>query len=264
MTRHNSLKELDHSRKKIAGEVRALRLARRWTQGDLAKHLGISQGWLSQIERGAGSFTAEEFLVILRLFNTELDRFATKKEKPDSVLQNALARFGASELYESADVLPSGSHQDLAVVIREVLTRGVSRYLTALAPIFVRNADRLSLKKIYVDLAEVGLERRLAWAVENTTEALHSESAVALPRSWRQLCRRAEVVLGAFLSHVRPPTGTETHPKVPDIVDGGILSTETLAALTSTSSSISKKWDIVSDLHPEDFSKALKPARGPH
>jgi len=264
MTLHNTLKELDHSRKKIADEVRELRLARRWTQGDLAKHLGISQGWLSQIERGAGSFTAEEFLVILRLFNTELDRFATKKENPDSVLQNALARFGASGLYESADVLPNGSHQDLAVVIREVLAGGISRYLTALAPIFVCNADRLYLKKLYVDLADVGLESRLAWIVENTIEALGSEFTVDLPRSWRQLCRRAEVVLGAFLSHVRPPTEREASPSVPDIVDGAIRSIQTLVEVTGASSSISKKWGIVSGLQPEDFSKALKASRAPH
>ena len=46
----------------ISNKVRTLREGRHWTQAELAKRLGISQGWLSTIERGQGSFTAEQFL----------------------------------------------------------------------------------------------------------------------------------------------------------------------------------------------------------
>lgn len=41
----------------IAADVLALRLARGWTQGDLAKHSGIDQADISRIERGLSNAT---------------------------------------------------------------------------------------------------------------------------------------------------------------------------------------------------------------
>ena len=61
----------------------------------------------SAIERGAGSFSAEQFIEILRLFNVPVSHVASEaRADPDSALQNLLARLGASELHES-DALPS-------------------------------------------------------------------------------------------------------------------------------------------------------------
>jgi transcriptional regulator with XRE-family HTH domain len=64
--------ELDRIRLHIVDKVRALRRARRLTQAELAGKLGLSQARLSEIESGDGSFTAEQLVVILRLFNVGL------------------------------------------------------------------------------------------------------------------------------------------------------------------------------------------------
>ena len=62
------LQSLDKDRRRIAAKVRELRQSRNWTQAELSKRLQLSQSRLSEIERGAGSFTAEQFLLLLRLF----------------------------------------------------------------------------------------------------------------------------------------------------------------------------------------------------
>ena len=52
---------------------------------------------MSEIERGDGSFTAEQFLAILKLFNVPASHFTSSTPQPDSSLQNALARLGAAQ-----------------------------------------------------------------------------------------------------------------------------------------------------------------------
>src|SRR4051812_19664007 len=127
---------LEKERVAIARKVRALRTARQWTQAELAARLGLSQSRLSEIERGAGSFTAEQFLEILRLFNVTPDDFVTVEHAGDQALQNALARLGARQLRESPDVLPSERLREVDRVLREVLSSAESpRLVTALAPV---------------------------------------------------------------------------------------------------------------------------------
>jgi transcriptional regulator with XRE-family HTH domain len=260
MASSNTPKSLDLERGRIAHEIRGLRLERRWTQAELAERLGLSQSRLSEIERGDGSFTAEQFLRVLRLFNADLRRFAPKKENHDSALQNTLARLGAAELQESTDVLPTDEHSDIAAVVREALAGGVPRFLTALAPVLVRNVDRLRPQKLFVDLRDTGLERRLGWVVENTIEAARSELAAGIPRKWAQLCRRAEVVLGSLLSAIPTPTA-EPLPEVLDLLDPSIRSDQSLKEVNASASAISRKWRVVSGLHPQDFLKALRASR---
>src|SRR6266542_4569294 len=108
------------TREVIASKVRSLRGERHWTQAELSKRLGLSQNRLSEIERGQGSFTAEQFLTILRLFNVSVTHFAAER-KPSEELQNALARLGASHLQESQEVLPSDLLDEIETVVREVL-----------------------------------------------------------------------------------------------------------------------------------------------
>lgn len=76
----------------VARKIRALREARHWTQADLSKRLGLSQSRFSEIERGQGSFTAEQFLEILKLFNVPVTHFAPGQKGSGSEIQNALAR----------------------------------------------------------------------------------------------------------------------------------------------------------------------------
>src|SRR5262245_3590350 len=89
--RSDNYLQLKENKTRIAGRVRALRKDRRWTQAELAEHLHLSQNRLSEIERGGGSFTAEQFLAILKLFNIPVTHFAAARRR-DMELQNALAR----------------------------------------------------------------------------------------------------------------------------------------------------------------------------
>lgn len=82
------------NRSEIARKVRNLRAERHLTQAELSKVLGLSQGRYSEIERGKGSFTAEQFLELLRRFNVPASFFVTEKIDAGSSLQNALARLG--------------------------------------------------------------------------------------------------------------------------------------------------------------------------
>ena len=88
-------------RSTIGERIRRLRQERRLTQARLAKELFISQNYLSELERGQGSFTAEQLLTILRFFNVPVDYFAPKAVPAEDQLQNSLARLGARHLAEN-------------------------------------------------------------------------------------------------------------------------------------------------------------------
>ena len=116
----------------IAKKVRTLRLSRHLTQEELSQALGLSQGRYSEIERGLGSFNAEQFLEILRIFNVPASHFTLERARPSEELQNALARLGARHLNEDAGLLPSEQLEKVEDVIRETLLEaGASRQITA-------------------------------------------------------------------------------------------------------------------------------------
>jgi HTH-type transcriptional regulator/antitoxin HipB len=261
--RHTTPKDpLEPTRLEIAAKVRDLRKARRWTQAELAQRLRLSQNRLSEIERGAGSFTAEQLLVILKLFNVPLAHFASEGERDDlATLQNSLARLGALHLQESENVLPSERLSDVNDVVREAIVSGSPRLLTAVAPVLVRNADRVSLRRIDARLADAGLDSRLSWLVDNTLDALRSEFDGSLPRPWAQLYRRAEVVLEAFQESA---AARSKRASGPDLLDAQIRTKKSLEEVRASSSPISRRWDIVTGLRPADFASALKAARVAH
>jgi transcriptional regulator with XRE-family HTH domain len=249
---------------RIATVVRALRRERAWTQAELAQKLGLSQSRLSEIESGGGSFTAEQFLAILKLFNVTTSRFTGGGADPQAQIQNALARLGAYHLQEQNDLVPADDLDEPTEVVRETLIGGEPRFLTALAPVLVPNIDRISLGKLYLDLAKVGLERRLGWICENTLAALSLALQDEVPRSWAQRARRAEVVLSAFLD-ATPVTGSANgKPPLVDTLDRSIRSKKTLDQVKASSSDISRKWDIVSSLAASDFAESLRAARAAH
>lgn len=250
------------SRLAIASKVRDLRKARRWTQAELSKRLHLSQNRLSEIERGDGSFTAEQLLVILKLFNVPLSAFAPHAERDDTAeLQNALARLGALHLQERDHVLPSERLEEVNDVIREAIVSGAPRLVTAIAPVLVRNADQVNLRKLDVRLAEAGLENRLAWVVENTLEAVNAALDGSLPRPWAQLYRRAVVVLEAF-AEILPARSRKAIAS--DLLDAQIRTKKTLEEVRAAASPISRRWGIVTGLEPADFATALKAARVDH
>src|ERR1019366_7510455 len=123
------------ARECIAKVVHGLRRGRAWSQAGLAGKLGISQGRLSQIENGGGSFSAEQLLAIFKLFNVTPSAFADETSDRDSQLQNSLARLGAHHLRENDRVLLGADADDVAKLIGSALTAGESRLTSALAPV---------------------------------------------------------------------------------------------------------------------------------
>jgi transcriptional regulator with XRE-family HTH domain len=254
----------EKTRLAIARRVRELRLARQWTQADLSRELGLSQGRLSEIERGGGSFTAEQFLLILQLFNVGVSDFSVVTRDPESEIQNVLARLGALHLQERTDVLPSAQVEAVPDAVREALAIGAPRIITALAPVLVRHVDRLNLKKLRADLVDAGLERRLDWLVDNTIDALRNELAHGQPpKPWGQRYRRALLLLETFASFVHPADRPPSAPKhnAPDILDPHIRSKQTLEEVKAAASPSSERWGIITTVQPEDFVHALRSAR---
>lgn len=245
----------------LANKVRALRVARRWTQAELAEQLGLSQNRLSEIERGAGSFTAEQFLAILTLFNVTTDHFVRVKPDAEASLQNTLSRLGASHLRESEDVLPSERLREAEAVLREVLIAPQSpRLLAALAPVLVENLALLQLPRLALSLHELGKAHRLGWLIENTLLALNQELPGA-DRSYQRLYRRAVVVLQDFLDAWQEPLHERLTEGSTDVLDATIRSKKTLAEVRARASAPSQRWGIVSELTPTDFAEALRGAR---
>jgi transcriptional regulator with XRE-family HTH domain len=245
----------------IGPKVRELRLSRRWTQAELAGRLGLSQARLSEVERGDGSFTAEQFLEILRLFNVHVSHFAPQSTSAADVdLQNALARLGAAHLSEH-ESLPSDRVVRASEAIREALVLGSARFVTALGPVLVRNTRSIQLARIEASLREVGLEHRLGWLLDNVLEAIHEDLALGKPPAeLRRRYHRAALLVETHQeaararAHRRPASDS-------DILDEDIRSKQTLAEVRAASSPISRRWNIVSRLQPGDFLEALQAAR---
>ncbi len=249
---------LDKYKVTIAEKVRELRTARRWNQQELAGHLGLSQNRLSEIERGGGSFSAEQLVLLLQLFNIGISEFVGEDEVADSQLQNALTRLGATHLRESENVVPSERLTEVNRVVVEVLIDGSARLITPLAPVLVANIDRIGLKRIDADLDRLGLENRLGWLVENVTEAIRQQFTDALSPAWRKRYQRALVLLDDFLESASDRRLQETHT---DILDPTVRSSATLEKIVASRSAISERWNVVTDLKPSDFGEALRGAR---
>jgi transcriptional regulator with XRE-family HTH domain len=258
------LPQLNKVRLSIARRVHQLRTERRWTQGELARRLGVSQNHVSDLERGRGSFTAEQLLALLGLFNVPASSFlpsSSASQGSGAELQNALSRLGAAHLREIPDVVPSDALEAPGDVIREALLADSARHVTALAPVLVANVDRVNLRRIFGELADAGLDRRFAWVVDNTVEALH----IVLPRStrgeWTQRARRAETLLAGLRGflvdhHARGGEAPD------DVLDPDINNARTLEQVKRGASEISKRWGVVSSLQPADFVEAIEEARG--
>ena len=263
MTPDRKTPDLAKDRLQIARKVRELRIQRRWTQEELARHLHVSQGYLSELERGTGSFTAEQFLKILALFNVPATHFARQRPSRESDLQNALARLGAPHLHESEDVLPTEHYEEVANVVRETLALQSPRQLAALAPVLVSNIDQINLSRLQLRLTEVGLERRLGWLVDNTLEAIRHELPTLAPGPWTRPYRRAELVLGMLRDALASRLPEEGDPLV-DLLDPTIVTQKSIAEVRASASPISKRWGMATSLQPGDFVDALRAARADH
>lgn len=253
---------LSRQRTEIAKKVRQLREGRRITQEALSAELGLSQGRYSVIERGNGSFSAEQFLEILRIFNVSPSYFAVKTPKKESVLQNALARLGAWHLVESQDALPDAFEDDPAEVVKEVLLGSESpRQIAALAPVLVAQFEKINFQKLWTQFVDFGFEGRLGWLLENTVTALRSVEGGS--RKERLRLSRAEVIFQEALDHAQETCGVTGRPRGRDILEP-VYSSRSLNEDWKSGSEISQKWNIVSSLLPSDFRTALEAARASH
>ena len=253
----------------IGERIRALRIERRWTQKQLAELLGISQNYLSELERGQGFFTADHLLLILKTFNVPIDYFSPTRPDRQDQIQSALARFGATHLHESAETLPTQAFKDAANAVRESLVSAESsRQITAVAAVIVENINRVNLKKLQAQFLEIGLGQRLGWALENTLKALQQELAPPLPHEWTLKYRRAEVILKSFLSLPWPGKDhsqlKKALPGSTDVLDHDIVSDKSLAEAYEESSELSQLWGITTRIQKEDFIQALRAARETH
>ncbi|MHB2027012.1 MAG: helix-turn-helix domain-containing protein [Elusimicrobiota bacterium] len=248
----------------IGERVRQLRQERRLTQTRLAKELSISQNYLSELEHGQGSFTAEQLLALLRLFNVPVDYFAPKATLEQDQLQNALARLGAKHLTENDQVIPSDRLKAAINAIREALISAESsRQVAGLAPILVDHAGTLSLSKLHTDFAELGLEFRLGWLIDNVLEAIgREEESKDLPREWRLKYRKARVLIDSFTASWRNYPGAAGHPPDYAVLDPEITSEETLREVKAHLSPIARRWRIITEIKVQDFIRALRAARG--
>ncbi|OGR53091.1 MAG: hypothetical protein A2049_05060 [Elusimicrobia bacterium GWA2_62_23] len=250
-------KDMEKIRAAIASKVRDLRLGRRWSQVRLAALLGISQNRLSEIERGDGSFTAEQLVLVISTFNLQLDYFSVSRQKAGAELQNTLARLGAGHLREDSSLGAFESSKRVDEVILEALIAADSpRQVAAVAPVLVAQIERVNLGRLRLKAAEAGYEARLGWALENVLGAIRAE----LPRvgqAWRLKCRRAELLIGAALAAWPAPK-----PGAEDILDREILSEEGAAEARAARSAVARKWGIVTRITAEDFNEALRDGRG--
>lgn len=241
-----------------------LRRARGWTQAQLAERLGLSQARLSVIERGGGTISAEQFVVLMALFNVPVEDFLPKQD-PEDEIQNALARLGALHLREVPGVLPSSRLREVSDAVREVLVSPRSpRLVTALAPVLVTNIDSVNLDLVLSQLAALGLGQRLAWLAENIVVALGVAGA-KLPPEWSANARRAGLLLGDLAKRVRwahPSAGYAPDGPV-DYFDPTIRSVKTAHIVWQNAGSIAKQWGVATEIEPEDFARALvEAARG--
>lgn len=251
----------EKTRLQVARRVRELRSARKWTQGELASRLNISQGRLSELERGQASFTAEQFLELLALFNVSAADFAPRPRDHDRELQNALARQGALHLRESAGIVPSERFEQVDAVVRETLVAQAPRQIAALAPVLVSNIDHLNLQKLQLDLSRVGLDRRLAWVVDNTVEAIRRELPDLPEGPWTEPYRRAALILGLFRDSVDATVPRWDRNSIVDVVEPGLVTKQTFDELLAECSPVSLRWGVLSSLQVQDFVDALRDAR---
>lgn len=257
MKRRPLASDMDKARLRVVAKVRSLRTERRWTQAELAGKLGLSQARLSEIERGGGSFTAEQFLEVLRLFNVNVDAF-TAPQRVEDELQNALARLGALHLREVSSALPSARVGGVRAAVRETLLAPAdARLLLALAPVLLANLDALNLDVLHDELDSLGFPARVPWLVENVQAALLlGRAPPGRPAAARW--HRSMAVLSDFVSR-HPAPSSEAPPRV-DHIDAGLRSGRALAQVQATASDISRKWGVVSDLQPADFADAVRAA----
>lgn len=259
------MKDLIKYRRSIIEGIKKVRKDRRYTQAEFAKLLGLSQQQYSKIERGEGTISAEQFLLILDKFVLPLSYFVeTKpKEKDEAlILQNALASLGATHLREIQGIfIPEKYHNPNEVVFEALEEYQSSRLIAALAPVIVKNIQRINLNVIEKKLQEWGYENRLWWILENTLVSVRNRlKKVYLPREVKLNYQRAATTLTnhSLIGKSRKNGEWYQRSKQVDIFDPGIITEKTLESVKSKLDPQAKHWNIITSIKQSDFENALK------
>lgn len=244
---------------KIADKAKLARIERKFTQREIAKLLGLSQSRYSEIENGSGSFTAEQFVTLMKHYNRPLSYFVgdVVDNEVSSQLQNALSRLGAKGLYENWNVLPSEKVTEVNKVIQEtIIAADSARHITALAPVIVNNYDKIDFDVLSSSLSICARTGRLGWIFESTIEALQVvlEKDV-LERNDKLLYLRAISFLGRYIENISIGFFME------DFLDKNIVSDKTLKEVKEARTELAKKWKILTRITTNDFVKALRESR---
>jgi transcriptional regulator with XRE-family HTH domain len=259
------------TRAEIARKVRALREKRGLTQAELSKKLGMSQSRVSGVERGDGSFSAEQFVEILRVFNVTVGDLVEEKADPEAKLHNALARLGASHLVEDPRLLPSEQLEEVESVIKEVLIAGgPARQVTALAPVLIQHVERLNLGKLWAECKNYGIERRLAWLIDSTLDAVQTAlNTRGFASAHYRALRKAEGALRLFLKGGGPQGirrdvdgSLDLDATIDlDIVGPRVTNEKTLRGVIHGSSVLAQRWGVATAIQPNDFYEAVRVVR---
>ncbi len=258
------MNDLKKYRQLVVEGIKKVREDRRYTQAEFAKLLDLSQQQYSKIERGEGSISAEQFLQILEKFALPLSYFVeTKSKEKDEalVLQNALAILGATHLREVQGIFIPEKYDNPNEVIFEALEEyKSSRLIAALAPVIVKNIQRINLNTIEKKLREWGHENRLWWVLENTLDSIRNRLKEAfLPREIKLTYQRAATALTnhSLIGRSRE-NGWYHRDKQADIFGPGITTEKTLESIKSKLDSQAKHWNIITSIKQSDFENALK------
>lgn len=253
--------------KSIGDRVRNLRHERRLPQRHLAKALGVSQATISRIEAGKEAVSVRQLLAICRLFNVLPTSFLPEEGSAQTQLRRSLVRHGAKNLLDDERTLPSARFANIKEAIRETLIAAESpRDIAALAPVIVKNVGTLPFSDISSGLFHLGehLQRRFCWLLDNVVEALELElKSPALAHLQKIRLLRAKTRITAEFNGVKRPWKSVYGEPInfkEDVLDLDLNTPQSIDEARSESSSVSKRWKIVSRLQPEDFAASLHEA----
>lgn len=237
-----------------------MRQNRRWTQAELAEQLQLSQNRLSELERGQGSFSAEQMLLLMQLFNTHISYFYEKppiQEDTESLaIQNFLIPKGAFHLREHTGVPPIEDLQDVEDGLFRVLGNPKDpRLVTALCPVWIWSIDALNLIRVVNTCQDKNLVQRVLWLLDNIEVALHETK---LSGRWKKAASRAQIAIHLLEDHLGNP------PQQPDLFDSHIRTQKSIDLLLQTRHKSAEKYNILTSLRPEDFTTALREAYESH
>lgn len=251
------MENLQIYQQQISRQLRAFRKKRHFTQIELARFLDISQPRLSEIERGNGSLSAEQFLILLREFNLNIQDFISEKESIEQTLQNTLFRLGSTDL-NTIPGLPSERIKTINEAIIETLCdASSSRLIINLIPIIIKNSAQIDEYKLNSKLEGLGYKNRLKWIIEGSWNVLRIRLENYLPRNIQKLYRVADVRLGGpvRISNALRTIGRFDIPE--DVLDADITSQKTLDAVKEKRDELAKKWKIVTRITQQDMLNVL-------